>query len=120
MPVEFDRGSPGKFDSRTLSRKTLNRWTGRSLRSAPPKRLILLHIGARTNTNTHTCTKTNININTTTANRTTTTAPVLLLLLLMPILLLCYTSGRSMSQSGSRQGGASEGSVRALVWYECM
>ena len=30
MPVEFDRGSPGKFDSRTLSRKTLNRWTGRN------------------------------------------------------------------------------------------
>ena len=31
MSVEFDRGSPGKFDSRTLNRKTLNRWTGRSL-----------------------------------------------------------------------------------------
>ena len=31
MPVEFDRGSPGKFDPRTLSRKTLNRWTGRTL-----------------------------------------------------------------------------------------
>ena len=30
MSVEFDRGSPGKFDSRTLSRKTLNRWTGRT------------------------------------------------------------------------------------------
>ena len=29
MPIEFDRGSPGKFDSRTLSRKTLSRWTGR-------------------------------------------------------------------------------------------
>ena len=29
MPVEFDRGSPGKFDSRTLNRKTLSRWTGR-------------------------------------------------------------------------------------------
>ena len=29
MSVEFDRGSPGKFDSRTLNRKTLNRWTGR-------------------------------------------------------------------------------------------
>ena len=28
MPVEFYRGSPGKFDSRTLSRKTLSRWTG--------------------------------------------------------------------------------------------
>ena len=28
--VEFDRGSPGKFDSRTLSRETLNRWTGRT------------------------------------------------------------------------------------------
>ena len=31
MPVEFDRGSPGKFDSRTLNRKTLNRWTGRMM-----------------------------------------------------------------------------------------
>ena len=28
MSVEFYRGSPGKFDSRTLSRETLNRWTG--------------------------------------------------------------------------------------------
>ena len=30
MSVELDRGSPGKFDSRTLNRKTLNRWTGRN------------------------------------------------------------------------------------------
>ena len=30
MSVEFYRGSPGKFDSRTLSRKTLSRWTGRT------------------------------------------------------------------------------------------
>ena len=30
MSVEFDRGSPGKFDSRTLNRNTLNRWTGRT------------------------------------------------------------------------------------------
>ena len=29
MSVEFDRESPGKFASRTLSRETLNRWTGR-------------------------------------------------------------------------------------------
>ena len=29
MSVEFYRGSPGKFDSRTLNRKTLSRWTGR-------------------------------------------------------------------------------------------
>ena len=28
--VEFDRGSPGKFDSRTLNRETRNRWTGRN------------------------------------------------------------------------------------------
>ena len=28
MSVEFDRESPGKFDSRTLSRETLSRWTG--------------------------------------------------------------------------------------------
>ena len=29
MSVDFYREPPGKFDSRTLSRKTLNRWTGR-------------------------------------------------------------------------------------------
>ena len=29
IPIEFDRESPGKFDSRTHNRKTLNRWTGR-------------------------------------------------------------------------------------------
>ena len=29
MSVEFYRESPGKFDSWTLNRKTLNRWTGR-------------------------------------------------------------------------------------------
>ena len=29
MSVEFDRESPGKFDSRILSRETLSRWTGR-------------------------------------------------------------------------------------------
>ena len=30
MSVEFDRRSLGKFDSRTLNRKTLSRWTGRA------------------------------------------------------------------------------------------
>ena len=29
MSVEFDGGSPGKLDSKTLSRETLSRWTGR-------------------------------------------------------------------------------------------
>ena len=29
MSVEIYRESPGKFDSRTLNRTTLNRWTGR-------------------------------------------------------------------------------------------
>ena len=29
MSVEIYRESPGKFDSRTLNRKTLSRWTGR-------------------------------------------------------------------------------------------
>ena len=28
MSVEFHRGSPGKFDPRTLNRETLSRWTG--------------------------------------------------------------------------------------------
>ena len=31
MSVEFYRESPGKFDSRTLSRETLSRWTGRTI-----------------------------------------------------------------------------------------
>ena len=30
MSVEIDRESPGKFDSRTLSRETLSKWTGRT------------------------------------------------------------------------------------------
>ena len=30
MSVEFYRESPGKFDSRTLNRKTLKRWTRRN------------------------------------------------------------------------------------------
>ena len=30
MSVECYRESPGKFDSRTLNRKTHNRWTGRT------------------------------------------------------------------------------------------
>ena len=30
MSLEFYRESPGKFDSRTLNRTTLNRWTGRT------------------------------------------------------------------------------------------
>ena len=30
MSVEFYRESPGKFDSKTLSRETLSRWTGRT------------------------------------------------------------------------------------------
>ena len=33
MSVEFYRESPRKFDSRTLNRKTLNRWTGRTINS---------------------------------------------------------------------------------------
>ena len=28
MSIEFDRESLGKFDSRTLNRETLSRWTG--------------------------------------------------------------------------------------------
>ena len=39
MSVEFYRESHGKFDSRTLNRKTLNRWTGRSLVSRTRLRL---------------------------------------------------------------------------------
>ena len=35
MSVEFDRGSPGKIASRTLSRETLSRWTGRTTVKIP-------------------------------------------------------------------------------------
>ena len=42
MSVEFDRGSPGKFDSRTLNRKTLSRWTGRITLYS---HIMLKHIG---------------------------------------------------------------------------
>ena len=35
MSVEFYKGSPGKFDSGTLSRKTLCRWTGRMHERGP-------------------------------------------------------------------------------------
>ena len=31
MSVEFYRESPGKFDPRTFNRKTLSRWTGRTI-----------------------------------------------------------------------------------------
>ena len=31
MSVEFYRESPGKFDSKALSRETLSRWTGRTV-----------------------------------------------------------------------------------------
>ena len=30
MSVEFYRESPGKFDSRAVNKKALNRWTGRN------------------------------------------------------------------------------------------
>ena len=34
MSVEFDREFPGKFASRTLSRETLSRWTGRTTKES--------------------------------------------------------------------------------------
>ena len=34
MSVEFHRKSPGKFDSRTLNRETLSRWTGRTVHAS--------------------------------------------------------------------------------------
>ena len=43
MSVEFYRESPGKFDSRTLSRETLSRWTGRTI-------IIIIIIICRDNT----------------------------------------------------------------------
>ena len=49
MTVECYGESPGKFDSRTLNRKTLNRWTGRirhlaSLVDLPLKALFRCHV----------------------------------------------------------------------------
>ena len=41
MSVEFYGESPGKFDSRTLNRKTLNRWTGRTTPSGMDSGLVL-------------------------------------------------------------------------------
>ena len=41
MSVEFYRGSPGKFDSRTLSREIISRWTGRSV-STPSSYVVCL------------------------------------------------------------------------------
>ena len=35
MSVQFYRESPGKFDSRTLSREILSRWTGRNKQQTP-------------------------------------------------------------------------------------
>ena len=56
MSVEFDRESPGKFDSRTLSRTTLSRWTGRSAtrgRSALPSERPLASRRPSTGENRH-------------------------------------------------------------------
>ena len=36
--VEFHRGSPGKLDSRTVNRKTLNRWPARPSHEAAWRR----------------------------------------------------------------------------------
>ena len=41
MSVEFYRESPRKFDSRTLDRKTLNRWTVRIMSSHVTSRYAL-------------------------------------------------------------------------------
>ena len=42
MSVEFRRESPGKFDSRTLDRTTLSRWTGRNEEMRVRRRLEVL------------------------------------------------------------------------------
>ena len=41
MSVDFDRGSPGKFDSRALNRETLNRGTGRMRRQRPHTMIVM-------------------------------------------------------------------------------
>ena len=44
MSIDVYRESPGKFDSRTLNRKTLNRWTGRiRMLSAAGERIVWQH-----------------------------------------------------------------------------
>ena len=55
MSVEFDRGSPGKFDSRTLNRKTLSRWTGRSTPLTGPVLLVYVDNDYARNTGGTTC-----------------------------------------------------------------
>ena len=77
MSVEFYRGSPGKFDSRTLNGKTLTRWTGRISVSIS----IHIHTSVSIDTtavdididmNIHI----NISIHTTTTTTTTTTIDI--------------------------------------------
>ena len=64
MSVEFYRGSPGKFDSRTPSRKTLSRWTGRS-------RYCYTYNTTTTTTTTNNSTHNHINNNQHTTNNNT-------------------------------------------------
>ena len=67
------RGSPGKLDSRTLSRKTLSRWTGRS--GLPPScsqmendKLFIKHYKTPTTTTTTATTTTTTTTTTITSN----------------------------------------------------
>ena len=46
MSVEMYRESPGKFDSMTLNRTTLSRWTGRSYTAAEERGDLLREAGA--------------------------------------------------------------------------
>ena len=49
MSVELDKEPPGRFDSRTLNGKTLNRWTGRTTTTNNNNN----NVNANHNTNTY-------------------------------------------------------------------
>ena len=44
MSIELNWESPGKFDSRTLSRETLSTWTGRTKGAVPQSATVAEHM----------------------------------------------------------------------------
>ena len=77
MSVEFHGESPAKFDSRTLSRETLNRWTGRKSTHLHLRYyyiMIICLLLITTTTTTATTTTTNNNTTTNTNTKTNTSA----------------------------------------------
>ena len=107
MSVEFYRGSPGKFDSRTLSRETLSRWTGRMVqyppapgacrgadaRAAAAAAAAATSTTTSTSTTTTTTTSTNNNNNNINANNNTNNK-VTIAVIIIVITILIYGSWR--------------------------